>query len=90
MAEMVSTSEDKRERAIRRLKEKDDFKVHLVVYVVVNSMLVVMWAVIGWWFFWPIFPIAAWGIGLIMHGYTVYRGTSFSEAQIRKEMDRLG
>jgi hypothetical protein len=33
-------------------------------------------------------PIAAWGIGVVMNAWDVYRGDEFSEAQIRREMER--
>ena len=41
-------------------------------------------------FFWPIFPIVGWGFGLLMHGYSTFRGNVFSERQIRREMEKLG
>jgi len=43
------------------------FQYHAVPYVLVNGMLVGIWAITGHGFFWPFFPIAGWGIGLGMH-----------------------
>ncbi|MCP3425993.1 2TM domain-containing protein [Rothia sp. AR01] len=79
-----------RERAMKRLREKREFLLHLVIYLAVNVLLVVLWASSedpG--FFWPIFPILGWGIGVFSHGWTVYRGQHFSEDRIRREMDRM-
>lgn len=77
-----------RERAIARLKAKGEFKVHLLAYVLVNGFLVVIWAVTSAGFFWPIFPIIGWGIGIVFHAWDVYRGEP-SEDQIRREIDRM-
>jgi len=80
-----------RARAVRRLKKKRDFYAHVLVYVLMNAFVVVIWAMSGAGsFFWPIFLIVPWGIGLVMNGWDVYRGEDFTEAQIRREMHRLG
>jgi hypothetical protein len=56
------TEQRLREQAITRLRKRRDFRIHVRVYVIVNTMLVVIWVVTGG-FFWPIFPILGWGIG---------------------------
>jgi len=81
--------EQLREQAISRLKKKRDFATHAVVYVLVNAMLVVIWAVTGGDFFWPIFPIVGWGIGLGANAWDVYGRKPISEGDIREEMQRL-
>jgi hypothetical protein len=98
-----------RERAIKRIKKKNAFGIHLLVYLTVNAMLVVVWAalVLGGWshyfritllgpgstlpsdFFWPIFPIVGWGIGLALHANAAYRGDTYTEEQIQREMKKL-
>jgi hypothetical protein len=37
----------------------------LAAYVAVNLMLIVIWAVTGAGYFWPIWPLLGWGIGLV-------------------------
>lgn len=44
------------------------FRYHAGPYLLINGMLVGIWALTGHGFFWPFFPIAGWGIGLAMHG----------------------
>lgn len=78
-----------RERAVKRLDEKRAFQTHLVAYVVVNTMLVLIWAFFRTPFFWPIVPIAIWGMGLVLHAYETYRFHGYTEADVRKEMARL-
>jgi hypothetical protein len=80
-----------RERALRRLKKRRDFRAHVLVYTLVNAFLVVIWAVTTpGGFFWPIFPLVGWGIGLVMNGWDAYFSDDFSEEEIEKEIESLG
>jgi hypothetical protein len=79
-----------RGQAIKKLKKRRDFYGHLVVYAVVNSFLVAIWAVTDLHgFFWPIFPILGWGIGVVLNAWDVYHNDTFSEEQIQREVDHL-
>jgi len=89
MAIEVTREEALRDKAIRRLKKKRDFHTHVLVYVLVNAFLVAIWMVSGHGYFWPIFPIVGWGIGLVMNGWDVYLNDDFDEEQIRREVERL-
>ena len=42
-------------------------RVHFAIYAVVNLMLIGIWAASGGGYFWPIWPILGWGIGLGCH-----------------------
>jgi hypothetical protein len=81
----------RREAAVKRLKEKRDFWSHVAVYVLVNALLVVVWAVTSGSLanFWPMWPILGWGIALGLHAWDVFR-KPISEEAIRKEMDKGG
>jgi hypothetical protein len=81
--------DDARARAVASLKKKADFRTHLLVYLVVNGALVVIWAMTGAAFFWPVFPIVGWGIGVIFHANDVYGSHEISEEDIRREMERM-
>lgn len=88
----VETARDTelREQAVKRLKKRRDFRGHLLVYTLVNAFLVVIWAVTSsGGFFWPIFLIVGWGIGVIMNAWDVYFGEDFSEDDIEKEIEHL-
>jgi hypothetical protein len=79
-----------RAQAIKQLKKRHDFHVHLLVYVLVNSFLTIIWAVTSrHGFFWPVFPIGGWGIGLMLHGWDAYTREEPREEQVRHEMDRI-
>ena len=78
-----------RREAITRLRKRTDFHAHLLAYVLVNTFLVAIWAVTGQGFFWPIFPILGWGIGVAFNAWDVYRRPFPTEAQIQHEIDGL-
>ena len=80
-----------RERAIKQLKKRRDFWGHLLVYCLVNTFIVVIWAMTGAeGFFWPVFFIVGWGIGVVMNAWDVFlRDEEFDEQRIRREMERL-
>jgi hypothetical protein len=63
---------------------------HLLVYFLVNAFLVVIWALTDvHGFFWPVFPIVGWGIGVVMNAWDVFRNEELGEEQIRREVERL-
>ncbi|HUZ39363.1 MAG TPA: 2TM domain-containing protein [Streptosporangiaceae bacterium] len=79
-----------RDKAVKQLKKKRDFRGHLLVYVLVNAFLVVIWAVTDpHGFFWPVFVIVGWGIGVVLNAWDVYGRQDFGEEEIRRTMDRL-
>ena len=78
-----------REQAIRSLRKKHRFRRHAFVYVAVNAFLVGIWAVTGAGFFWPVFPILGWGIGLAANAWDVYGQREMSEDAISREAERL-
>jgi hypothetical protein len=84
-----STDQELREQAIRQLKKKRDFRTHLFIYVLVNAMLLVIWAVTGAGFFWPAFVIAGWGIGVAANAWDVYGRKPITEEEIRRETERM-
>jgi uncharacterized ion transporter superfamily protein YfcC len=83
-------TDDLRARAVKRLKKRRDFYGHLLIFVMVNTFLVVIWAVTNsGGFFWPIFPMVGWAIGVVMNAWDVWRGDELDEDRIATEMRRL-
>jgi 2TM domain-containing protein len=79
-----------RDRAVKRLKKRRDFRAHLLVYTLVNAFLVLIWAMTSPNnFFWPIFPMVGWGIGVVMNAWDVYVAQDFTEEEVHREMQRL-
>ena len=81
--------EQRRAAAIGRITDKRDFRNHALVYCAVNTLLVVIWAASGAGYFWPIWPIAGWGIALALHAWRTFGQKPISEADIVEEMHRL-
>jgi hypothetical protein len=79
-----------RERAILRLKKRHDFHGHLLVYTLVNAVIVLVWFVTSsGGFFWPVFPMLVWGVGVVMNAWDVYHGEGFTAEEIDREVARL-
>lgn len=79
-----------RERAVRRLKKRRDFHAHLLVYTLFNATLVAVWFLTDQHgFFWPVFFIGFWGIGVVMNAWEVYHGEDFTEDEIQREIRKI-
>jgi hypothetical protein len=87
----VSTRQDElRLEAIKRLKKRRDFHGHVLIYLLVNAFLVVIWAVTSpGGFFWPVFILVGWGIGVVMNAWDVYFAEDFGEDDIAREVERI-
>ena len=51
-----------------RQPAKSDFGQHLTVYLVVMGFLVLIWWFTSRGYFWPFWPMAGWGIAVVLHG----------------------
>jgi 2TM domain len=86
----IDKGDQLRELAIKRLRNKRGLQAHILAYATVNLFLVALWYfTTNGAFFWPMFPIFGWGIGLVFHVWDVYVPESFSEEQVQREMGRL-
>jgi hypothetical protein len=88
-ATLDTRTEELRKEAVQRLQQRSDFWVHFTGYVIFNAALVLVWFMMGGnGFFWPVFPILGWGIGVVFHSLEVFRRPP-TEERIRQEMQRL-
>ena len=93
---MHSTTAERREQALGRIKEKRAFKVSLVIFVSVNALLLALWAALtvasvhmtGQLWIWPLVMVI-WAVVLAVQGYTAYRGHNYSEDRIQREIKHL-
>ncbi|MFC2056750.1 2TM domain-containing protein [Chloroflexota bacterium] len=79
------------ERAKKIVEEKKGFYWNLAAYVVVNSMLVLIWAfAAGGGYPWFLWPLGGWGIGLLLHFLGVFvLGGKSDIAAIEKEAEKI-
>ena len=54
--------------------ERREFRAHLASFVAVNLLLIAIWALTGAGYFWPIWPILGWGIGIASHASDAFGG----------------
>ena len=78
--------------ARKRAGAKLGWYIHAAVYVVVNLVLFGMsqhaFGTRGW----SVFPLLGWGLGLVLHGVSVFvlgSGGGLRERMVEKERDRL-
>jgi uncharacterized ion transporter superfamily protein YfcC len=86
----MAEDDPQRQAAIGRLQAKRAFQANLVSFLVINAMLVVIWALSGGGYFWPIWVMAFWGLGVAMHGWNVYGRGGITEDAIQREMRKGG
>ncbi len=79
---------DEREVARRRVQNRRDFTSHLVAYVVINAFLVGVWTVTGAGYFWPVWIIGGWGVGLVLHAWDAFLRRPVTDADIDAELAR--
>lgn len=77
-----------REAARRRVAARRDFASHCVAYVIVNGFLVVVWALTGRGYFWPVWVLGAWGVGVVLHAWDVFVRRPVTEADVDAELER--
>ncbi len=85
-----------RKQALTRLHAQQTFKRYLVTWAGVSVMMIVIWLLSGGlqkglWDFWPIWVIAAMGIGALWAGISAYgpRDGAPSEAKIQEEIRKM-
>lgn len=79
-------------QARKRVEEKKGFYVHFAVYIIVNIILVIIWAITGVGNPWFLFPLGGWGIGILFHFLGVFvfsRQTDWERRAVEKEAERL-
>ena len=81
---------EERERARTRVEKRRDLRTHALVFVLVNAGIVGIWAITdSGGFFWPLFPMVFWGIGLLMNAWDVYISSDISEQEIDHEISSM-
>ena len=60
-----------RREKLRRVEEHL-FQAHSASFVLVNAMLIAIWAAVGGGYFWPIWPIIGWGPAVGLHAWVTY------------------
>ena len=80
-----------RDRAVENLNRKRAFRTQILMWAVISMLLIAIWAATGADFFWPVFPIGGWAIGLLFQAWSLYGPESkpLSEDEIARESERI-
>lgn len=82
-------SDDKaRQQAIHRLHQRRGFINYVVGAVVVSLFMVVIWALSGQGYFWPLWVMGGFLIGGIFYGVNTMMNKPLTEDQIQREMQK--
>lgn len=76
--------------ALRRARAKMGWYAHASVYLLVNLLLVTLSASSGR--HWAVFPALGWGLGLLVHGVSVFllaSGSDLHERLVQAERNRI-
>jgi class 3 adenylate cyclase len=60
---------------------RQSVKIHLTFYLLVNVLLIGIWAASGGGYFWPVWPILGWGIGVACHAAPLLAGVGSRQSQ---------
>lgn len=91
-AELPKLSSEERE-AMEYVRDVKGFYVHAIQYGVVMIGLLILNLITSPGYLWVIWPALGWGIGVAMHGLSVFEvinlfGASWEERQIKRRMRR--
>lgn len=89
----MNTEDTRYQIAKERVQAIKGFYIHLTVYIAVNLLLFLIDVITSpdtLWFFWP---LAGWGIAIIVQAVTVFgpsrgSGTNWEERKIRELMEK--
>ncbi|MFS0749941.1 MULTISPECIES: 2TM domain-containing protein [Oceanobacillus] len=92
--EVKKVEDNKYVRAKKKVEELKAFYIHLIVFILINSMFIVInvlnYEQAGHW--WFVYPLIGWGIGLVAHGITISSfgifGPNWEERKIKEYMDK--
>ena len=81
-------------KAKKRVKAKKEFYSHLVSYVSVSIFLFFINYFTSPAYWWFVFPVGGWGIGVVAHYFSVFgfmgiNSSDWEQQEMAKEMDRL-
>jgi hypothetical protein len=91
MSERLS-SEEIEHLARRRAGAKMGWYLHATVYVLVNLLLLALSRHGFGHRPWSVFPVLGWGVGLALHGVSVFvlgKGSGLRERMVERERERL-
>ncbi|MDZ8225306.1 2TM domain-containing protein [Nostoc sp. ChiVER01] len=72
---LAQEEEERLQRTFNTFRRRA-FRAHLVSFIVVNLFLIILNLITSPSYFWAIFPVLGWGLGLFFHWWGVYQSKS--------------
>ena len=90
MSKKIS-EEEIREIATHRVQRRRGFYSHLTAYILVNLMLVAIWYFTGAGYFWPMWVMLGWGIGLVFNAVAAFlkHDIGWEKRAVEKEIEKI-
>ncbi len=76
------------EHARRRVERRRKFQADVVAYVVINALLIVVWAATGFGYFWPGWILGIWGALLLLDAWNTFYRRPVTDAEVEEELRR--
>lgn len=86
--ERASIEEAIRQKAASRVRKKLGLYWHAAVFVIANGAMAAINLTHSPGYYWFVWPLAGWGVGLVMHAFATFQGTGMTEAMIEAEVKR--
>jgi len=77
-------------QARKRVALKKGLTIHAMCYVIVNVFLVaIYYLTTPGGYFWPVWPIIGWGVGLLIHAIVTMQALAGGQSSTMQEYERL-
>ena len=84
------TEEQMYEEASKRVKDRKRFYGGLATYLIVNAVLVVIWALSGRGYMWFLWPLGIWGVFVLGDYLRIFVfGKGSDQQAIEKEVEKM-
>ncbi len=77
-------------QAALQMQRWRDFGSQVLAYGIGSIVFIVIWLAQGRGFFWPIYPLLVWGLGLSVQHFSVVIRGQITDADVRRTLNRHG
>ena len=77
-------------KAALQMQRWRDFGSQVLAYAIGSIVFIIIWAVQGRGFFWPIYPQLVWGLGLSVQHFTVVIRGQITDEDVQSKLNRNG
>ncbi|MBD2137000.1 2TM domain-containing protein [Anabaena sp. FACHB-1237] len=71
--EWLKTQVSVKQETMSKREKRQEFQSHLTAFLIINGFLISLNLFTSPGYFWAIFPLLGWGVGLLFHGINTYK-----------------